>query len=84
MIYLGGNMDLVEKYLGEGKLSWAKTDEVAKKYSGKYKGNEEKGKPWNTYVFKNIEDYRRFADEMQKSYMTIKGDSKKLEMKVWF
>lgn len=79
-------MELLEKYLGEGKLSWAKTDEIAKKFKGGYKQdqNKEKGKPWNTYVFKDIEGYRSFAKEMQSKHMNIKGDSKSFEMKVWF
>lgn len=79
-------MDLVEKYLGEGKLSWAKTDKIAKKYGGRYKKDpkKERGLPWNIYVFKNIDDYRKFANELQDSFMTMKGDPEKLEMKVWF
>ena len=79
-------MDLVEKYLGEGKLSWLNTDKIAKTHGGSYKKGQdkEKGKPWNTYTFKSSEDYTKFAKEMQKNFMTIKGDPKKMEMKVWF
>lgn len=82
----GGRMNLVEKYLGEAKLSWANTDKIAKKYKGEYKKNQdkEKGKPWNTYSFKDEDNYQSFVSEMQKNYMNFKANKDSLEVKVWF
>lgn len=77
-------MNLIDKYLGEGKLAWKDVHAISKKVKGSLKPSEEKGKPWSTWTFANIESYREFAKEMQAKHMTIKGDPKKLEMKVWF
>lgn len=76
----------LKKYLGEGKLSWSNVDKIAKQNSGVYDNppDKEKGKPWNVYKFKNQDDYTKFANELQKSHMTMKGDIKNFKMKVWF
>jgi hypothetical protein len=76
--------DLIDKYLGEGKLSWKDVNTVSKRVGGNLSPSNERGKMWTVWTFKNIESYREFADEMQSKHMTIKGDPKKLEMKVWF
>lgn len=79
-------MDLIDKYLGEGKLSWSEVDKIAKQNSGVYDNpkDKEKGQYWNVYKFKSKDDYTKFAKELQKSHMTMKGDIKDFKMKVWF
>lgn len=83
-------MNLVEKYLGEGKLSWEKVNQLAKKFSGSLdkKAESEKGKPWATWNFKDMDNYRKFTKVLQSSYMNIKAeddeDKNIFKVKVWF
>ena len=81
-------MNLVEKYLGEGKLSWEKVNKLAKKFSGSLIKKDEKGKPWDTWNFKDMDNYKKFTKALQSSYMNIKAeddeDKNIFKVKVWF
>jgi len=88
----------IDMILNEGQLSWADTDDLAKKLNAKYSDLKKEKVMLHsknsasvnqnvfhmTYVFKNIKELQHFSDVMKKRFMNFKADPDGLEVKVWF